>query len=242
MSDNDPRLWWLGLGVEVEDLWRRGFHTLQQIRARCDTLLQSNAPSSSGRTVGRLAWQRGFVLPTSSLFLAVLCGCASVSTHSTPDQIARVEKDISRLQADLVGLSSESSAEEGARLARTAVNRARELARNYRAVRPAWLQNTYVNIGVRERGLCYQWADDLEQALGELHLESFVISRCVARRGTYREHNALVVTGRSQTFWAGLILDAWRRSGLLHWGPVSKDHYPWSPACNHPTCAAAPRP
>lgn len=242
MPDNDRRWRWLDPGMMTQAFRRGGRTTLRQTRTRCRTLLEPDDLPPSGRTVGRLTWHRRIALAAGWLLLAALCGCASVSSRSTPGQTALVDQDVARLQSDLAGLSPEASADESARLARTAIDRARELARSYRAVRPAWLHNTFVNLGLRARGLCYQWADDLEQALAQLRLSTFEIHRVVARLGTYREHNALVVTGHGRSFREGLILDAWRRSGHLCWGPVSTDHYPWSPAGTPPVSAADPRP
>jgi hypothetical protein len=41
------------------------------------------------------------------------------------------------------------------------------------------------------------------------------------------EHNSVVVTAKGQPFQQGLVLDAWRHSGRLHWTPVIADRYPW---------------
>ncbi len=120
--------------------------------------------------------------------------------------------------------------EEAAALARAAVTTARQLAEDYAAVKPAWFHNTLVNLGLRRRGLCYHWADDLAQHLAGLPQRRLIIRPIVARAGTRREHNALVVHLVNRPPETGLVLDAWRYGGRLYWGPLKTDKYPWRPA------------
>jgi hypothetical protein len=94
-------------------------------------------------------------------------------------------------------------------------------------VRPAIWHNVLVNSGVRKRGLCYQWSDDLSAKLDSLHLNNLQVRRGVARLETRREHSSVVLTAPGQAFDQGIVLDAWRHSGRLYWGPVKADKYPW---------------
>lgn len=142
-------------------------------------------------------------------------------------------------------LSPAVDPEEADVLATTACDYSWQLARTYRVVRPARWHNLLVNCGLRQRGLCYHWADDLGTRLAELRLKSIELHYAAAHRGSYlREHNALVITGPGQTFEQGLVLDAWRNSGRLFWAEVTADSYPWrelaeSPMAAHPQQAAA---
>jgi hypothetical protein len=102
-----------------------------------------------------------------------------------------------------------------------------ELAREYRVVHPAIFHNVLVNIGVRKRGLCFQWADDLSAKLESLHLRTLRLRRGVARLDTRREHSSVVLTAPGQAFDRGIVLDAWRHSGRLFWSGVKEDKYPW---------------
>ena len=124
---------------------------------------------------------------------------------------------------------------EAQAIARGAFQHAGQLADRYRAVRPAWLHNVFVNAGVRDRGLCYHWANDLDTHLTSLGADTLEIYLCAARVGTFREHNALVVTACDQPFETGIVLDAWRRSGRLYWGRVCEDKFPWLPLENERT-------
>jgi hypothetical protein len=140
---------------------------------------------------------------------------------------APVERDIAALTRDLLSLGPGIDETEARTLARAAIQTARGLAEEYRAVRPAWLQNVLVNWGLKPRGLCYQWAEDLEQALRALPSRQLALHWVVARPGTWREHNALVVYQVNRPPETGLVLDAWRHGGRLHWAPMRADKYPW---------------
>jgi hypothetical protein len=103
----------------------------------------------------------------------------------------------------------------------------RTLASQYRVVRPALFHNFLVNSGYRQRGLCYEWAEDLLAQLQTYNLESLELHWGIARADTSREHNCVVITAQGQSFDQGIVLDPWRRSGRLVWSPVSSDKYPW---------------
>jgi hypothetical protein len=125
------------------------------------------------------------------------------------------------------GLSPAVAPAEATLAAETAYSYSAELAKEYRVVRPAILHNVLVNLGVRKRGLCFQWADDLSAKLESLHLRTLRVRRGVARLETRREHSAVVLTAPGQAFDQGIVLDAWRHSGRLCWRPVNEDKYPW---------------
>jgi hypothetical protein len=133
------------------------------------------------------------------------------------------------LRDQLVKLDRSVDPDEAARLAKVAVEQAVTLAHQYRVVRPAWFQNILVNNGLRQRGLCYHWANDLFPPLHDLDLQSLELHLAVARMDTSHEHNCIVVTARRQPFAEGIVLDAWRHSGRLWFGVVARDKYPWHP-------------
>jgi hypothetical protein len=127
----------------------------------------------------------------------------------------------------LAALDSSVAAIEAHRVAAGAHEQARQLAREYRVARPALFHNLLVNVGLKKRGLCFHWAEDLSARLQGMNLVTLEVHWAIARAGTAREHNALVVTARAQPFERGVVLDAWRHSGRLHWGRVAADRYPW---------------
>jgi hypothetical protein len=125
-------------------------------------------------------------------------------------------------------LSPSVDRQEAALTAETACVYSLELARQYRAVRPAWINNVLINTGLRQRGLCFEYADDLAAKLTSLHLRTLVVRRGVASEKTWLENNCLVLTAPGQPFDEGIVLEAWRYEGRLHWCGVKEDkQFPW---------------
>jgi hypothetical protein len=151
----------------------------------------------------------------------VLAGCAS------PGRNGGEQPDAIELAWRLNALTGGAAQEQARLLAETAVARSHQLAEEYRAIRPPWLHNCFVQSGLKERGLCWQWADDLHASLKALDLPAFELHLVVARFGTRREHNAVGVSARGVSFADGIVLDAWRRGGYLVWADLREDKYPW---------------
>lgn len=151
----------------------------------------------------------------------LLAGCAS------PARQGRGLPEAVLLARQLNALTGNAAPEESQRLAETAIRRSQELSLEYQSVRPAWANNFLVRTGLRNRGLCYEWLQDLDRALVGLELKHFALHWGVACPRTWREHNALVVTAREKPFAEGIVLDPWRKSGRLHWVAVGRDEYDW---------------
>ena len=178
---------------------------------------------------------------TALCSLILLFGCTSAkvyyprngSTEATPsvghedDQIYRGR--VEQLKQALVALSATVDKTEALLAAETAVRESAVLAETYQLVRPAVAHNLLVVLGLRQRGLCYHWTEDLMKRLQALDLKSFQLHWGVAYRGSdLSEHNCVVITARGQNFFKGIVLDPWRNSGNLFWALVVKDSYPWT--------------
>lgn len=144
-----------------------------------------------------------------------------------PSRSHAAQAPVDTLARQLSALSPGVAPAEARRLAVAAHAASAELATRYRPVGPPQLHNFLVNAGVKPRGLCHHWARDLGNGLAQLKLRTLVLRWGIARPGTLREHNAVVVTARGQRFHEGVVLDAWRRSGRLFFGAVATDKYPW---------------
>lgn len=162
------------------------------------------------------------VFPRAALSLALVLllatGCVSPGHRTSPP--AGLAERLRELDASV-------DPTEAALAAETACVYSAELGQEYRVVWPPIWHNFLVNIGVRHRGLCYQWADDLSAKLETLHLRTLELHRGVARLETPREHSSVVLTACGQPFDQGIVLDAWRHSGRLYWAGVKEDKYPW---------------
>jgi len=163
-------------------------------------------------------------LPVNILYMVVLASWSSgcVSTCHGP----LVQREAA-LEQQICLLSSNVDANDAHALATVACDYSLELRRQYRVVPPAILHNCLVKIGVRKRGYCYQWADDLGAKLDSLATDTIDIQYGIARQGTWRTHCAVIITATNQSFNEGLVLDAWRFSGYLYWRRVKEDNYPW---------------
>jgi hypothetical protein len=133
------------------------------------------------------------------------------------------ERSIKDLTKALTALAPDVDPAEAEQLSVTAHTTARRLKREYRvALNPEFTVFLY-NIGLRKRGWCGHWAQDIGAQLKELKLKTLVLHWGEAYPGTTSENNALVVTARNQPFQDGIIIDGWRRAGRLFWCPVIKD-------------------
>jgi hypothetical protein len=166
-----------------------------------------------------LGVRRGVAL----LCLTAVLACATPGNSPTERAVESVS-----LKAALVALPGSVDPVEAGRLARAAIDAVAELRHRYRPLRPPQLGNLAFHLGLRERALCFHWVEDLLHALRAVDAESFELHWGVAHFGSQlREHSALVVVPQGGSFDRGLVLDAWRHSGRLHWSRLDRDVYPW---------------
>jgi hypothetical protein len=175
---------------------------------------------------------------TLLLLIFLLAGCSGAqhiyrkpSDHSATsnrlNDVAYSEK-VDTLQDDLAGLNRQVNTLEARQVAETAITYSSDLAQEYALVRPAILHNIFVRMGLKDRGLCYHWTEDLIKRLQSLDLKTYQFHWAVAYRGSeLREHNSVVITARGDAFEKGMVLDPWRNSGDLYWALIKTDKYPW---------------
>ena len=180
----------------------------------------------------------GPLVGTLLLLVFFLTGCsASHQANRKPADNSATSHDavkdvylekISALRNELADLNRQANVLEAEQVAETAVTYAGDLAQEYDLVRPAILHNVFVRIGLKDRGLCYHWAEDLMRQLQLLDLKTYQLHWGVAYRGSeLREHNSVVITARGEPFETGMVLDPWRNSGDLYWALIQMDSYPW---------------
>jgi hypothetical protein len=127
----------------------------------------------------------------------------------------------------LASLSPRVDHNEAKRLADCAYATVVRLRREYRMFGTPIFNNFLVYHGLRKRGYCYQWMEDLLLALDALKLKTFELHWGETYAGTWRENNCLVVTAKGQPFDRGIMLESWSHLGHLRWRPVlsDQDHY-----------------
>jgi len=166
------------------------------------------------------------LLPSLGLGLLALLSMSCVNPGTTT---ARQEQ-AHRLSHDLQQLAPIVSAAEADKMAVTAIEESVKLSAVYKPLRLPWTNNWFVNLGLRKRGLCWQWRNDLFPPLFRLKSKTLELHLATTKRGTAFEHNGIVVTAQGQPFDQGIILDPWRKGGRLWWGRFDQDkRHPWKP-------------
>ncbi len=123
----------------------------------------------------------------------------------------------------LVVLGPRVSPDEARRVTYIAYTTGRELAQKWQMVSSPTMQSFLINIGVKKGGYCYQFAAELLLRLDAQKFQTLDLHWAESDAGTDTEHNVIVVTARDQPFEQGIMLDNWRRSGRLLWGPLPGD-------------------
>lgn len=159
------------------------------------------------------------------LLLLPVCLASCVNVGTSEHRLTQARQ----LSHDLQQLSPTISATEADKVASAAIEESAKMSLDFKPFFMPWMNNGLVNTGLRKRGLCYQWRDDLFPHLHRLNLKTMEFHLTSARRATLLEHNGIVVTAIGQKFEDGIVLDPWRAGGRLAWAKVSEDHYPWQP-------------
>jgi hypothetical protein len=152
----------------------------------------------------------------------MLSGC----TPALPPRPQEGEQHLTRL---LEHLDRTIPGQEASVLASDIIQYADILNHRFERTTDPKIHNFLVNIGIKEKGLCYQYSDALYAHLIRKHYPHFSFHPVGTHIGEFwREHNALVVTARGQRMEDGVIIDAWRESQRLFFSPVKEDRsYHW---------------
>jgi hypothetical protein len=140
------------------------------------------------------------------------------------------EQDIAELTRSIMSLGPEVDPEEAGRAARVAYERTFELSRQYGITDPPLIHNTKVNMGLRPRGLCWHWAQDMETRLAQEHFETLRLHRAIANGDNefLIDHSTVILSARGDSMFDGIVLDPWRKGGVLFWSPTLEDtRYTW---------------
>jgi hypothetical protein len=133
------------------------------------------------------------------------------------------ERSIKKLRDALVALAPDVDPGEAELVSVTAHTTSRSLAREYRVVWCAGVQNILINTGRRQRGFCGHYTRDIGERLRELKVKTLMLHWGAAFAGTMDENNGLVVTAINQPFENGILMDGWRNGGRLFWCALKED-------------------
>lgn len=149
-------------------------------------------------------------------------------TPSSSFQVSRSDLDKAEaLASQLAALSPRVDRNEAKLLADCAYATVSQLRRQYRMFGTPIFNNFLIYHGVRKRGYCYQWSEDLLIALDALRLTSLELRWGESNPGNWRENNCIVVTAKGQPFKRGIMLECWRHLGHLYFGPVASSWEPY---------------
>ena len=166
------------------------------------------------------------------LFILILAACGA----SGPDRLPPVlRSDVASLESQILALGPNVDPAEAARAALIAFNYPRQLAVEYGITDPPLIHNTKVNAGRRPRGLCWHWAEDMENRLAAENFQTLDLHRAIANSDVaFRiDHSTVLVGRKGGTMRDAIILDPWRFGGELYWGTVAGDtKYKWLPQEN----------
>jgi hypothetical protein len=161
----------------------------------------------------------------SLLSIVILAGCAAPRDPAD-------RRDISELAASIRALGADIDPEEAERAAQIAYEYTHQLAIEYQITDPPLIHNTKVNMGLRPRGLCWHWAEDMEARLLREQFRTLDMHRAIANADNpFRiDHSTAIVSRRGDTMEDGIVLDPWRKGGVLFWAPLQTDtKYNWVP-------------
>ncbi len=163
------------------------------------------------------------------LLLVTVLGLNACSRYPEAGPPMGTQAEIAELEQAILALGPRIDPQEARRAAQTAYSETHNLALKYHVTDPAIIHNMKVNAGLRPRGLCYQWADDMEAAMRREHFKTIALHRAIANADKIRlEHSTLIISQIGDPKEKGIVIDPWREAGILTWKPYAEDtHYEW---------------
>ena len=166
--------------------------------------------------------------------LLTLVACAPSEGVQTPQSMSlvapaqggsEIDQKIASVSEALASLGPSVDRSEAARAARVAVTAPLDWARDWQVVDPPLIHNFKVVNGLREKGVCQDFADAMHMALRAEGLQTLQIHRAIANvRNLRLEHATVILTARGQPMEQGVVLDPWRLGqGQLWFGRVAED-------------------
>ena len=175
--------------------------------------------------------------------LMTLAGCEAQDPAQGASRMQLVESNLGEDAVDteiaqkiaavtkmLTALDSSVDRDEAARAARIAVQEPLIWARDWRVEDPPLLHNFKVVNGLRDKGVCQDFADAMHAALSAEGFQTLQIHRAVGNlRSPLLEHATVILSARGQSMEQGVILDPWRiGQGQLWFSRVTEDKkYDW---------------
>jgi outer membrane murein-binding lipoprotein Lpp len=164
--------------------------------------------------------------------LAVILSFVMLTSCANTGPSRGTSAQVNALAATILALSPTVNSQEATRAAQIAYAYSFKLADQYQITDPPLIHNAKVNAGLRPRGLCYHWAEDMERRLNAEDFTTLDMTRAIANSENrfLIEHSTAVITAKGAPMQTGVLLDPWRLGGTLFWSPVQTDtRYTWKP-------------
>lgn len=158
------------------------------------------------------------------LAAAALAGCAAGPTAT--------QNNTAALAQALLSLGPDVDPQEARRAAEIAYSHSVRLAEQYNVTTSPIIHNTLVNSGVKDRGVCVHYAEDMEARLNQENFRTLSMLRAIAEpKSDFRiDHSTAVIAAKGDGIHDGIVLDPWRYGGKLFWSPTAEDtRYNWEP-------------
>ena len=160
------------------------------------------------------------------LWVGVLSACGGVPEERAP----AAPEQIAELRSQIMALGPDIDPEEADLAARISFQHTSDLAIAYQITDAPLVHNAKVNMGLKPRGLCWHWAEDMEKRLVAEDFQTLDIHRAIANAdNAFRiEHSTAIISARGDGYLDGVVVDPWRKGGILTHVPVLTDpDYKW---------------
>ncbi|MEX0329664.1 MAG: hypothetical protein AB3N07_13150 [Ruegeria sp.] len=167
---------------------------------------------------------RRFLALWATLAALILVGCTTAPPTAGQGEIDALARAIQALDPGV-------DAGEAQRAATIAYSYSQQLTRDWNVTDPAIIHNAKVINGLREYGLCNDWAEAMTRRLQQEGFRTLDLHWATSPPTAFRIiHHSAVISAKGDSMYDGIILDPWRNSGALFWAPVREDtRYNWRP-------------
>ena len=158
------------------------------------------------------------------LMALTLSGCAVPQPTANQDDIDELAQAIQSLGPEVDPIEAQTAAA-------ISYTYSQHLAREWNVTDPAIIHNAKVANGFREYGLCNDWAQAMPRRLRQEGFRTLELHWATSPPTPFRIiHHSALISAKGDSMYDGIILDPWRNSGALFWGPVREDtRYNWRP-------------
>ena len=167
---------------------------------------------------------RRLFLLLATLVSFTLAGCAKTVPIAS-------QTDVDALAQAIQSLGPNVDPVEARTAAQISYSYSRQLSQEWNVTDPAIIHNAKIINGLREKGLCNDWAQAMTTRLRQENFRTLDLHWATSPPTEFRIiHHSALISAKGDLMYDGLILDPWRQSGALFWAPVREDtRYNWRP-------------